>query len=80
MHMTYLIFHSVRATLTNGEERIKSSYSKFPIIRLSMVFVESGLNSGKVSLMSVIYVEKCIFGTETSGLNREGGLNFEWSL
>ena len=45
-----------------------------------MVLVESGLNSGKVSLMSVIYIEKMHFGTETSGLNSEVGLNFEWSL
>ena len=42
-----------------------------------MVLVESGLNSEHVSLMRPIYMENCI---ETSGLNNEGGLNFEWSL
>ena len=30
--------------------------------------------------MRHIYIEKCIFGTETRGLNSEGGLNFEWHL
>ena len=34
-----------------------------------MVLAESCLNSEKVSLMRPIYFEKCIFGTETSGLN-----------
>ena len=45
-----------------------------------MVLVESGLYNEQISLMRVIYIEKWIFGTETIGLNSEGGLNFEWSL
>ena len=41
-----------------------------------MILVKSGLNSEKVSLMRPIYIEKMLlfFGTETSGLNSEGGL------
>ena len=30
--------------------------------------------------MRPIYIEKMHFGTETIGLNSEGGLNFEWPL
>ena len=45
-----------------------------------MTLVESGLNNEQVSLMRPIYTENCIFGTKTSGLNSEGGLNFEWSF
>ena len=45
-----------------------------------MVQVKSGLNNEKVSLMKQILHCKMHFGTETSGLNSEDGLNFEWSL
>ena len=45
-----------------------------------MVLVESGLNSEQVSLVRPIYIEKSNFGTETSGLNSEGGLNNGTSL
>ena len=44
-----------------------------------MVLVENGLNSEQISLMRPIYI-KIYFGTERSGLNSEGGLNFVWSL
>ena len=44
-----------------------------------MILVESGFTSEQVSLMKSIYIEKCIFGTETSGLNRKGGLNIQKS-
>ena len=46
-----------------------------------MVPVESGHNySEQFILMTPIYIEKYIFGTETNGLNSEGGLNFKWSF
>ena len=45
-----------------------------------MVLVESGLNSEQVSSLCPIYIDKMYFVTKTSGLNSEGGLNFEWSL
>ena len=48
--------------------------TKVPIIRPSVVLVESGLNSEQISLMTPVYIEKYIFGTETSGLNNKGGL------
>ena len=40
--------------------------------------MESGLDNEQVSLIKPFYIEKFI-GTETSGLNSEDGLNFEWS-
>ena len=46
-----------------------------PIIITSLIFVESD----QVSLTRPIYIEKLQFVTETSGLNSEGGLIFEWS-
>ena len=55
-------------------------YSEVLIITQPMVLVKSGFNSEQVSLMRPSYTEKIHFGTETSGLNSEGGLNFEWSL
>ena len=45
-----------------------------------MALVENSLNIEKVSLLRPIYIENCIFGTKTNGLNSECGLNFEWSL
>ena len=45
-----------------------------------MALVESGIDSEQVSLTRPIYIEKMYFGNKTSGLNIEGGLNFEWSL
>ena len=41
------------------------------------MLVVSGLNSEQVSLMIPFYIEKLHFGTETRGLNSEGGLNLE---
>ena len=41
-----------------------------------MLLVKSGLNSEHVPLMRPIYIQNA-FGTETSGLNSEGGLYFE---
>ena len=57
-------------------------YSGVPVIRPPMVFVKSGFDSDseQVSLMKPVSIEKMHFGTETSGLNGKGGLNFEWSL
>ena len=37
-----------------------SQYTSLLIIRPPIVLVESGLNSEQVSLMSPIYIEKCI--------------------
>ena len=42
-----------------------------------MVLVESGLNSEQIKLMRPISIKKMLFGTETSGVNSEGGLNLE---
>ena len=55
------------------------NYSEVSIIRPPMVLVESDINSEQVSLMRPLTL-KLYFGTETSGLNGEGGLNFELSL
>ena len=45
-----------------------------------MLLVGSGLISEQVSLMRPINIEIMHFGTETSGLNSEGGLNNDKSL
>ena len=50
-----------------------------------MILVKGGLNNQQISLMRPIYMyieklKKKNFSTETSGLNSEGGLYFEWSL
>ena len=45
-----------------------------------MVLVESSLNSEQASQTRPTYIEKLYLGTDASGLNSEGGLNFEWSL
>ena len=50
------------------------------MIKPPMVHLESGVVSEKVSLMRPICIENLHFSTETSGLNSEGGLNFEWCL
>ena len=56
-------------------------YSEVPIIRpTNGSGQKSGLNSEQVSLMRPIYIEKLHLGTETNGLNIEGGLNYKWSL
>ena len=44
-----------------------------------MVLVESSLHSEQVCNETHLH-SKMYFGTETSGLDSEGGLNFEWSL
>ena len=41
-----------------------------------MLLVGRCLNSEQIRRN---YIEKMHFGTKTSGLNREGGLNYEWS-
>ena len=58
---------------------VNMQYNEVSIIRPPLVLVESGLSTEQVSLMRTIYIEKMYFGTETRGLNIEGGLNFEWS-
>ena len=48
-----------------------------------MVLVERGYKSKEFStgLNNETHLHwKLYFGTETSGFNTEGGLNFEWSL
>ena len=65
---------------TNIKYTNTNIYSEVLIIRPPMELVESGLYSEQVSLKSAIYIEKCIFGTESNGLNSQGGLNSEWSL
>ena len=44
-----------------------------------MVLAKSGLNNEQASLLRPIYIAKIHFGTETSGLKSESGLNLEWS-
>ena len=49
--------------------------------RIPMTLAESGSNSEQVSLISFKETHlKLHFSTETSGLNNEGGLYFEWSI
>ena len=45
-------------------------------MRPPMVLVESGLNSEQVSHNGDPFILKMHFGTEISGLNSKGGLNF----
>ena len=47
--------------------------------RWTLVFVKSGLKSKQASSKIDPFTLKMPYGTETSGLNSEGGLNFEWS-
>ena len=55
-------------------------YSEVPIIRPLMVLVESGLNREKALLTRPIYIEKMHFGTETSGLNSEWSLYWDFTV
>ena len=61
--------------------RYNGYYSECPIIRPPIILVESGLNGEHVSFMRPIQIENCtLVSKQRSGLNSEGGLNFEWSL
>ena len=57
-----LYWWQIFVVFASSMRRVKHTfwYSEVLIIRPSMVLVESGLNSEQVSLMSVIYIEKCI--------------------
>ena len=54
-------------------------YNEVPLIWPLKVITKSGLNSEQASLSKPIYIGKIHFGTETSGLKSESGLNLEWS-
>ena len=73
----YWLWIQAKIIYTSENYLEKLYYSKVPLIRPSMVLVESGLNSEQTSVMRTIYIEKLNFGTEASGQNSMGDLNFE---
>ena len=54
-------------------------YNKVPLVRPPMILTKSGLNSEQVSFNKTLLHRKMHLSTETSGLNSEGDINFQWS-